>query len=235
MQKMKTNDLPTVMEMETRPAPAITPQALAFHGGMCWIGSRDLRRVYAVDPQSWELREEVEAPGIPWAAVSVGDALWFTLGEGEEDDRYLRRFWPGRGFAAESERIACPDFTGSYLSWDGTHLHLSQWYKKRILKLDGSGAILREIDVGAEICGHTFVDGLIYVLRGTEADGENWRIARLDPREENPQVEDLARVPFACRSLAHDGERFWSNHRAAAETVSFSLPASRDGLSRFAP
>jgi hypothetical protein len=84
--------------------------------------------------------------------------------------------------------------------------------------------ILREIPIGAEICGHAFVDGMIYVLRGTEQGNEDWRIARIDPRDETPEVEDLALVPFACRSLTFDGTNFWANHRAANEIVSFSLP-----------
>jgi hypothetical protein len=158
--------------------------------------------------------------------VSHGRSISLTLGEGAEDDRYIRRYLPGSGLDATGEPIACPDFTGSYLSTDGEHLYLSQWYKHRILKLDRAGEILRTIDVGEEICGHAFVDGLLYVLRGTEAGDESWRIARLDPREETPQVEDLARMPFACRSLTHDGVTFWSNHRAAGETVSFTLPTA---------
>jgi putative membrane-bound dehydrogenase-like protein len=54
---------------------------------------------------------------------------------------------------------------------------------------------------------------------------EAWRIARLDPSQETPAVEDLADVPFACRSLTFDGENFWTNHRAANETISFTLPS----------
>ena len=187
------------------------------------MGSRDLRRIYKIDPNAWTVLEETEAPGIPWAAVSAGEDLWFTLGEGPDDDRYLRRYVPGKGFST-TERIACPEFTGSYLSHDGEHLYLSQWYKQRILRLDENGNILHVIDVGAEICGHVFVDGLIYVLRGVEKPNEDWRIARLDPREETPKVEDLAHVPFACRSLTFDGQHFWTNHRAANETVSFAKP-----------
>ncbi len=187
------------------------------------MGSRDLRRIYAIDAKTWTLIQEMEAPGIPWAAVSTGDAVWFTIGEGPEDDRYLWRFIAGNGFSA-SDRIPCPDFTGSYVSFDGENLYLSQWYKHRILKLDASGNILREIAIDAEICGHVFVDGFIYVLRGTEQGDEDWRIARLDPRPESPPIEDLARIPFPCRSLAFDGELFWTNHRAANEMVSFALP-----------
>ena len=156
---------PLITERRRLSSPAITPQALAWHDDVLWMGSRDLHRVYAIDVKTWTVSEETEAPGIPWAAVSTGENIRFTIGEGSEDDRYLRRFVPGTGFS-DTDRIACPDFTGSYLSYDGNHLYLSQWYKHRILKLDASGKILRVIDVGAEICGHVFVDGLIYVLRG---------------------------------------------------------------------
>src|SRR5207237_2672111 len=127
-----------------------------------------------------------------------------------DDDRYVRRFTPGSGFSA-TERIACPEFTGSYLSYDGEHLYLSQWYKHRLLKLDASGSILRKIDIGAEVSGHVFVDNATYVLRGTEQNGERWTIARFDPRQETPEITDIAIVPFACRSLTFDGEHFWAN------------------------
>ena len=220
---MITQELPTIREMTRHPAPAITPQALAWHNESLWMGSRDLRRVYRIDVKTWTVSEETAAPGIPWAAVSAGDALRFTLGEGADDDRYIRRYVIGRGFS-EDEKIPCPEFTGSYLSYDGSNLYLSQWYKYRILKLDSDGKILREIPIGAEICGHVFVDGSIYVLRGTEQGNEDWRIARLNPRKETPEIEDLARVPFQCRSLTFDGQHFWTNHRVAGEIVSFDLP-----------
>lgn len=224
---MNVRELPSIAERRRFASPAVTPQALAWQGDSLWMGSRDLRRIYRIDPKTWTVLEETEAPGIPWAAVSKGDDLWFTIGEDPEDDRYLRRYLPEKGFSG-TERIACPEFTGSYLSSDGDNLYLSQWYKGRILKLDPAGIILREMAIGAEICGHVFVDGLIYVLRGTEQGNEDWRIARLDPRHETPLVEDLARVPFPCRSLAFDGECFWTNHRAADATVSFVLPGKQN-------
>jgi hypothetical protein len=214
---------PSIIERGWFPSPAPAPQALAWDGKKLWMGSRDLRRIFAIDPKEWKVLEEKEPPGIPWAAVATNGTLCFTLGEGSDDDRYIRRFAPGIGFS-EEDKIACPEFTGSYLSYDGENLYLSQWYKHRILKLDTNGNIIRAIDIGAEISGHAFVDGMIYVLRGTEQNGESWTIARLDPREEKPQVKDIAIVPFACRSLTFDGTTFWSNHRAANEIVSFVLP-----------
>jgi hypothetical protein len=215
--------LPTIIERGRFPSPAPAPQALAWDGGKLWMGSRDLSRIYVIDPKGWKVLEEKEPPGIPWAAVATNGTLCFTIGEGPNDDRYIRRFVPEVGFW-EQDKIACPEFTGSYLSYDGESLYLSQWYKHRILKLNASGNTLRIIDVGAEISGHTFVDGMIYVLRGTEQNGENWTIARLNPQEETPEIIDVAGVPFACRSLTFDGERFWSNYRAKDTIVSFAVP-----------
>src|SRR4051812_31415460 len=93
--------LSSIRESDRLRSPAPTPQALAWHQSELWFGSRDLRRIYRMDREKWKVVEEFEAPGIPWAAGSAGDTLWFTLGEGAEDDRYLRRFVPGKGFGQE--------------------------------------------------------------------------------------------------------------------------------------
>ena len=215
--------LPAIKERGRFPSPAPAPQALAWQNNKLWMGSRDLRRIYVIDPEKWNIVDQQEPPGIPWAAVATNGTLYFTIGEGPNDDRYIRRFTPEIGFS-DNDKIACPDFTGSYLSYDGKNLYLSQWYKHRLLNLDRTGNIARVINIGAEISGHTFVDRMIYVLRGTEQNGESWTIARLDPAEENPVVTDVALVPFACRSLTFDGQNFWANHRAANEIVSFAVP-----------
>lgn len=214
-------ELPTIQEQRRLRSPAVTPQALAWHHDLLWMGSRDLRRIYAINPITWTVVKETEAPGIPWAAVPDNGVLRFTIGEGPEDDRYLRTYDPASGFG--EDRVACPEFTGSYLSFDRDHLYLSQWYKHRILKLDERGNILRTIKIGEEISGHVFVDGVIYVLRGSEKPSEEWRVARLNPAEDTPEIEDLARLSFGCRSLIFDGTNFWTNHRSANEIVSFSL------------
>lgn len=212
-----------IREKRRLPSPAPTPQALAWDNSrnVLWMGSRDLRRIYKIDPVNWTVLDEQDAPGIPWAAVALNGELRFTIGEGVEDDRYIYRYEPENGF---SKLFACPEFTGSYLSFDGESLYLSQWYKKRILKFDATGEVVREIDVGAEICGHTFANGSIYVLRGQEHPNEDWQIAQLNPNQKTPKVEDVAVVPFASRSLSFDGKLFWSNYRAKDTIVSFALP-----------
>ncbi len=217
--------LPTIVETRRLPSPAVAPQALAWRNGILWIGSRDDCRLYGMQAESWRIVEETATPGIPWAAAAAPDGLYCTVGEGEQDDRYLRRYQPGQGFDA-SYRIALPEFTGSYLSYQAGFLYLSQWYKHRVLQLDANGNVLRMIGIGAEICGHVFANGRLYVLRGTEQDGESWHVARLDLEEADPVVEDLAHVPFACRSLAFDGSSFWTNHRVQNETVAFALPSA---------
>lgn len=210
-----------ITELTRRRAPAITPQALACDGKHLWLSSRDLGTYYKADADTLTVVEELDAPGGVWAAVLTTDGWRLTIGKGLNDDRYIYRYTPGNGF---KRLFACPEFAGSYLSFDGTSFYFSQWYKGQIHRVDDSGKISRTIRMDAEVSGHTFVDGMLYVLRGTEQNGESWRIARVDPREETPVPTDLATVPFACRSLAFDGEKFWTNHRAAGEVVSFRLP-----------
>src|SRR5438105_5385540 len=207
-----------VIKFKRHSSPTITPQALTWDRHHLWVSSRDLGMLCKIDIETWQIVEEIDPPGIVWAAVSLGDGeMHFTIGKGLNDDRYIYRYSDG----AFSRLFACPDFTGSYLSYDGANLYLSQWYEKRILKYDEKGNVICKIDIGAEICGHTFVDGSIYVLRGKEKPNEDWRIARVDPQEETPRVKDIAVVPFACRSLTFDGELFWSNYRAKDTIISF--------------
>src|SRR5436309_12522961 len=212
-----------VIETRRLRSPATRPPALAWDNKakMLWMGSCGLRRIYAIDPENRTVLKQQEAPGIPWAAVALNGELRFTIGEGEEDDRYIYRYTPEAGF---SKMFACPEFTGSYLSFDGKNLYMSQWYKKRVLMFDDQGNVIREINIGAEISGHTFANGSLYVLRGQEQPNEDWRIARLNLHEETPAVEDIAVVPFASRSLTFEGELFCSNYRAKETITSFALP-----------
>jgi hypothetical protein len=216
-----------IRNIRRRASPVVTPQALAWDGNSLWLSSRDLGTLYQVDPEQWKIVEELDPPGIVWAAVSTNDGWRFTLGKGLNDDRYVYRYTATDGF---KKLFACPDFTGSYLSFDGESCYLSQWYKGQLHQFDDSGKILRTLELGEEICGHTFVDGTLYVLRGREHKDvpnktEEWRMARLDMHAEAPRLEELAPIPFAARSLTFDGEKFWSNHRAANETISFTLPS----------
>src|SRR5690349_11719487 len=107
-----------IIEKHRLASPAITPQALAWHrrNKTLWMGSRDLRQIYVIDPKNGTVLKQQQAPGIPWAAVALDSELRFTIGEDPDDDRYIYRYTPEAGF---SKMFACPEFTGSYLSFDG--------------------------------------------------------------------------------------------------------------------
>jgi hypothetical protein len=203
------------------PSPAPRPQSIAFDGEKLWMGSIETSRVYAIDPRQWRVVEEDRAPGKPWGMTVVGDELRVICGEGADDDRFIRRLVPGHGFKTQ-DVIACPDYTGSQLSYDGMRLYVSQWYKKRILGIDERGNIVRTIDVPREICGQCYVDGTFYVLTTNDEHTNDYFLMKASVNGGQPRFEDVARVPFAARALAFDGSRFWTNHREQNEIVAFT-------------
>jgi hypothetical protein len=210
-----------VEEVLRLPSPAPRPQALAFDGEHLWMGSLETERLYAIDPRAWTVREEAEAPGKPYGATVVGDELRVLLGETAQDHRVIRRFIPGHGFRT-SDSIPCPDDTGSQLGFDGDRLYVSQWYNQKIISLDEKGAVGTVIDVPHGICGQVVVEGCFYLITtDDETEGEYW-LTRVDARGDSPLIEDLARIGFAARALAFDGERFWTNHREKHEIVAFA-------------
>ncbi len=155
-----------VEELMRLPSPAPKPQSIAFDGDTLWMGSRETRRLYALDPSSWTVREEAAAPGTPWGITVVGDELRVLLGETEDDNRVIRRFVRGHGFKT-ADAIPCPDDTGSQLSYDGERLYVSQWYNKRILALDESGAVGTTVPVPHGICGQVIVTVVFTASRPT--------------------------------------------------------------------
>lgn len=208
-----------IVELLRLPSPAPRPQALACDGGTLWMGSLETQRLYAIDTEHWTVREEVRAPGKPYGIAVVGDELRVLCGLPESDDRYIYRFVPGHGF---KERFACPEDTGSQLGYDGEFLYMSQWYNRRILELDAQGNVLREIPLEHQICGQVVVGGLFYAVTVEDETTTDYWLTRVDARGETVQSTDLARIPFAARALAFDGERFWTNHREAHQIVAFA-------------
>ena len=209
-----------ITEILRMKSPAPKPQSIAFDGEHLWMGSIATERIYAIDPKQWTVHEEVSAPGKPWGMTVVGDELRVLCGETDEDHRNIRRFVPGHGFKSES--LPCPGDTGSQLGYDGERLSVSQWYNQKLLSLDERGNVTRTIDVPRGICGQVVVDGAFYLLTTADEEAGEYFIMRVDPA--TGKSEDLARVAFAARALAHDGRKFWTNHRERDEIVAFSLP-----------
>jgi len=209
-----------VDEVLRLPSPAPKPQSLAYDGTTLWMGSRETRRVYALDAKTWTVREETTAPGTPWGMTVVGDELRVLCGETPDDTRIIRRFVPGHGFKT-SDALACPDDTGSHLSYDGERLYVSQWYRKKLISLDEHGGVGTTIDVPHGICGQVIVGGSFYLATTDDEESDEYFLTRVDARGANVTVADLARIGFPARALAYDGERFWTNHREANEIVAF--------------
>lgn len=210
-----------IQELLRLPSPAPRPQALAFDGRFLWMGSVETQRLYAIDPEHWTVAQEAKAPGKPWGMTAVGDEFRVLLGEGADDDRFIRRFIPGHGFR---EAVPAPDNTGSHLSYDGEFLYLSQWYNRRILELDDAYKVVREIPLQHQVCGQVISGGCFYLLTTDDEDANEYWLTKVDARADKPVSTDLARITFAARGLAFDGERFWTNHRENNEIVAFAKP-----------
>ena len=187
------------------------------------MGSRETRRIYALDPKTWTVREEAQAPGTPWGMTVVGDELRVLCGETENDNRIVRRFIPGHGFK-KSDAIPCPDDTGSQLSFDGDRLYVSQFYRRTILSLGEHGEIGTALKVPHDICGQVIVNGCFYLVTTDDESTREYWLTRVDARNGSTDVKDLARIGFEARALAYDGERFWTNHREADQVVAFRTP-----------
>ena len=212
-----------IRELLRRPAPGPEPLGLAFDGTTLWIASREAHRLFAIDPATWTVVEEAQAPGAPFGVAVGGDGLRVVIGFGEDDDdRYIYRFVPGRGF--DTDRIECPDLSGAHVAVDGDTLYLSQAHNMRILALDDRGAIVREVRLERVPVGITIVDHLFYLVTG-DKDFRNLQLTGMDAHGETPRVTSLASIPFGARGLTFDGSRFWTGHRTSNEIVAFAMPA----------
>ena len=209
-----------ISERRRLSSPAPKPLGLAFDGTTLWMASRETHRLYAIDPATWSARDEGSAPGGPFGMTVVGSELRVIVGLGEnENDRYIYRFVPGHGF--KSDRMECPDLTGAHLAYDGDELFLSQAHYRKILALNSSGAVMREISLDRIPLGMTIVDGRFYVITSDE-EFENLQLTQVDARDGTPRIAHLAAIPFDARGLTYDGSQFWTSHRDENEIVAFN-------------
>ena len=212
----------TIKEIRRIDAPAPKPQALACGDNCLWMGSLATQKIYQLDPQSLQILWQTDAPGYPFSIAVVGEELRVICGETDEDNRNIRRCLPGKGFDTQFG-IQCPDDTGSQLGYDGANLHVSQWYNQRVLKLGSEGEVEKSYPIPHGIAGQVIVDGCIYLVTTDDEETNDYYLTRIDPTGPEPKVEDLAKIPFPARSLSHDGQNFWTNHRAANQTICFTL------------
>ena len=215
-----------ILELKRLPSPAPKPQSLAWDGATLWMGSRETKRIYAINPAQASVGGECAAPDVPWGLAAVQGELRVVCGEGQDDIRFIRRCLPGHGFDGRF-RVPCPDGKGSHLGWDGRTLWLSQWYPKKLIALGTEGQVERVIQIPHEIVGQVIVGGLFYLVTTDNEESDDYFLTRVDPRPALPRVDVLIRLGFSARGLTFDGENFWSNHREANQIVSFARPDSQ--------
>lgn len=213
--------LAVIEELLRIPAPCPAPMGLACDGPDLWIGSFETNRIYGLKAQQGSVFEEAVAPGRPFGLTVTGDALRVVVADAA-DDRWIRRYIMGKDF--KTEAIRCPDGTGSFLAYDGDRLYLSQRDDKRILELDDAGTVLRTIAVPRQITGMVIVAGRFYLATTESREVDDYRLLCLDARKEQPEVHELASIPFGARSLGFDGTKFWTNCREENTIVAFAKP-----------
>lgn len=201
------------------PSPCPAPVGLAADGPHLWVGSGETYRIYGLDSRTGAVFEETRAGGKPYGMCVTGDALRVIVAE-ENDDRYIRRYIVGKDF--KSEKLPCPDLTGSFLAYDGDALFVSQRFDQRIVEIDAQGKPLRTLAAPRQITGITIVGGRIYTVGSSDVKDPNYLLTRFDARRGEPEVADVAAVPFVARGLAFDGARFWTHDRDALKIVAFA-------------
>jgi len=202
------------------PGPATRPHPLAFLNGLLWAGSWDTDAIYAIDAADWKVREHVAAPGKPYGMTAFGDELRVVVAL-DDDDRYLYRFVPGRGFDPAS-KVACPDFTGSYLAAGEATVFLGQMGKRRILALNEDSQPLREIALPTRCAGFGFgPHGHFFMISGDD-ELEHLKFGTLDVSQDAPEFEEIAPIDDNARSLVYDGRRWWTSLRDENQIASFT-------------
>ena len=207
-------------EIQRHDSPGGRPQPVCYHNGTLWLGAWDTDRLYAIDPRSWTISKEFDAPGRPYGIAAIGDELRVVVAIGEDEDRYIYRFAPGRGFDGGS-KTALPEMTGSYLASDGSTLYMTQLGKRRIVTLDDAAAIVREIPLPTRCLGIAFgPNGAFYMIAADE-EFENLKLATFDVSAEAPQPNPVAALNDEARGLAFDGSAWWTSYREANLVVNF--------------
>jgi hypothetical protein len=149
----------------------------------------------------------------------LGDAIRVVVSIGEDDDRYLHTFVPGKGF--EGDGIALPELSGSHLASDGTLLYLLQIGNRRIVTLGPDGAVRKETPLPARLAGVGCKGDTLYGLAGDE-EFEHLHLARVDIGGAEATFHNIASISDEARGLTHDGRAWWTSYRDLNEIVSFS-------------
>ncbi len=190
-----------------------------------WLTSAANGHLYAIDPQTWSIKREFVPPSQSLGITYTGSDFRLILAPAidepdmELDHRYVYTFSPEAGF---TERFVCPDNSGSFLACENGTVYLSQAWEKKLIELDERGAAVRVVQLERRPVGMTIVDGAFYLVTVDEEWGDG-RFERLGIDDDASSIQALRSLPFKPRSVAFDGERFWTADRNNHAIVSFTL------------
>ena len=185
------------------------------------MGSWETDRVYVMDPQTLEVRDEIQAPGRPYGIAAIGDELRVVVAHGDEDDRYLYRL---RDDAFDlASKTSCPDLTGSFMTARGSTIYLGQMHYQRILEMDSDYAVRRQIALPTRCAGFAFGPDERFYMISADDEFENLKFGRLDIAQDRPQFEVVRSLPDEARYLVHDGLTWWTSLRDANEIGTFTI------------
>ncbi|GAC1313560.1 MAG: hypothetical protein NVSMB21_24820 [Vulcanimicrobiaceae bacterium] len=210
-----------VHERAHLPSPGGRPQPLAFHGVTLYVGSRDTSHLYGIDPATRTIVDDVALPGPPFGLVSHGGELHVVVSVGDDDDRYLYRYVPGRPFNTE-QRVELPERHGSNLASDGRTLYLVQATNSRIVALASDGTIERAVALPTRVAGACFHEGTLYTITADE-EFEHLELAKLAIDASPASVTPIASISSDARSLAFGAGAWWTNYRDRSEIVSIAF------------
>lgn len=211
----------TTSELNRRPSPANRPFGLAEHEGNLWMGSWETDLVYVMNPQTLQVRNEIQSPGRPYGMAAVGGELRVVVAHGEEDDRYFYRVCDG-AFDLKS-KTPCPDLTGSFMTARGSIIYLGQMHYQRILEMNADYAIRRQIALPTRCAGFAFGgDGRFYMISADD-EFENLKFGTLDVAQDQPQFDVIRPLPDEARYLLYDGSTWWTSLRDANEIATFTI------------
>lgn len=208
-------------------SPVQGPQGLAWDGEAMWVTSAANGRLYSVDPKTWSIKKEFVPPHESLGVTYTGSDFRLVVAPAieepdlERDWRYVYSFSPDAGFA---ECFPCPDYSGSFLAFANGTLYLSQAWDKKLIELDEAGGAVRQLQLERRPVGMTIVNGAFY-LATVDDDWVDGRLERLATDAPASAIETLRSFPFKPRSVAYDGERFWTADRNNHAVVSFTLNA----------
>lgn len=207
-----------ITEIDRKQATCKEPHAIATDGKTLWVSSRKTWLVDVIDRAQWRKTGELAPPAMAWGMTFADGDVVMTCGDFDTEDRRIVRFHDGMH---KGMPIVCPDGTGSHLAFDGKHILLGQWYLQKVNVLDEDGNVTRTYGSPHQVCGIVVKGGQIFALGTDDENTDDYFITSIDMA--TGEARDLASVPFKARSLAWDGEAFWTNHREADQTVRFSL------------